>query len=484
MSNFLILTLIFNSACTNKSSGGSERTKRSSSPSDQPTEQGKQEEAPETGSPSQTAFPGQFKLATWQGPVALEQSVSAAADLAYVFFDSSDHALALWTQFGEEDDSDKRNFWSNSYSGSEWEGAKVIQADDIGSIVYSAAKFVREPGGNILAIWPGEQGMLASLYIEGTWSNPENIGPSSGVVGDKFSFEAVATANGIFYVIWAGIEAGDAKIWANRYEEGTWGTANMLPKSGHLDGMTPRIKLDQNDVPMAVWMNTEEEGGKTIWFNQYNTQAKTWSEAEHIQNKDWGSASGPPDLSFDSLNRPVAIWSEYHSGVLKVHVSSFINSNWVPATPLDIGDATAATKAKIYHDPKGNGIILWTEFDGNSYKLWANRLDAQKNVWEPAILLHQGAADSNQDHEFFFDKEGNGIALWGKSQNSQYEIWGVRFDGSWVDPELISNSGKDSYNPFLSFDSKGNAIIVWAERASEEGTFDIWSNRLKRALNQ
>ena len=92
--SFLILGLTYMTACTNNSSGGSQRTKKINDQPNQASEEGGQNEASETSSGAQSGvFPGHFKLATWQGPVALEQSLSAAADLAYVFFDSSDK---LW----------------------------------------------------------------------------------------------------------------------------------------------------------------------------------------------------------------------------------------------------------------------------------------------------------------------------------------------------------------------------------------------------
>ena len=102
--------------------------------------------------------------------------------------------------------------------------------------------------------------------------------------------------------------------------------------------------------------------------------------------------------------------------------------------------------------------------------------------WGTAELLETDNAGSTYDPQIAIDANGNAIAVWNQSDGTQYNIWANRYTAGsgWGTAELIEtlNGGYDAWDPQVAFDSNGNAIVVWAQRANAATSGrSIWANR-------
>ena len=77
---------------------------------------------------------------------------------------------------------------------------------------------------------------------------------------------------------------------------------------------------------------------------------------------------------------------------------------------------------------------------------------------------------------------GDTVAVWEQFDGEHYSIWGNsrRAHQEWGRAHLMQTSDSaHSYNPQVAINASGQAMAVWVQMDSAQGTYGIWSSRLE-----
>lgn len=357
--------------------------------------------------------------------------------------------------------------------------AQQVQSDTANlvdpKIAYSA-------DGSATAIWQ------ASFFAGRLWAN--HYSPADGwgtpsmlqtdTTTNLTNYQLVADDNGNAFVIWS---QGSASIWVSYYSSTTnsWDTPQQINGVVTDRAGGPGIALHADGTAMAVWIGTT--GTNTDVYASYYTSDAGWSAAETIDNSDGETYSVQVD--FDGSGNAIAVWTQHDGTQYSIYANRFVaGTGWGATTlaeSLDTGTADFAPSALLGVDDSGNAIVVWNQYDGTHYDLWANRYDVTDG-WQTEGILE------NSDLNIFFptlamNSSGKAIVVWAKKDASNnFSGFSSRIytpgDG-WGADEAFNYIGPDFEDLTVKMDERGNALFFWANDDNTNST--LWYNRYRSA---
>jgi hypothetical protein len=159
-------------------------------------------------------------------------------------------------------------------------------------------------------------------------------------------------------------------------------------------------------------------------------------------------------------------------------------SGWGTATMISANvDTTRASQIAI--DANGNGVAVWEQYNGTPTSvldIMANRFVAGTG-WRTARSITTDKTHDAKAPQVAFDSKGNALAVWaGTTLGST--IWSSRFAANATDwdtaaPIFPVNKFATLDAPQLAFDAKDNAYAVWTQFVSGQSLAnDIAASRL------
>jgi hypothetical protein len=367
---------------------------------------------------------------------------------------------------------------------SSWGEAELIETDNAGY-----AKFPQvavDDSGNAIAVWSQFDGtrlnILANRYYAATglWGTAELIETDEGPAGKPW---VAVDGSGNAIAVWRQSDGTLYNVWANRYDAATglWGTAELIETDDAGDaGYEPRVAVDDSGNAIAVW--SQADGGTyNIWANCYNAATGLWGEAELIE--DGAGPTSEARVGIDDSGNAIAVWSQADGGTYNIWANRYDAATglWGEAELIETGDAAGSPEVAV--DGNGNAIAVWGQSDGiASYNVWAKRYDAATGLWGEVELIETDGAGHAPYPQVAVDGGGNAIAVWQQFDGARDNIWANRYDAAsgWGEAELIatSDAGNAQY-PRVAVDGGGNAIAVW--RQSDGTLYNVWANRYDAA---
>ena len=255
-----------------------------------------------------------------------------------------------------------------------------------------------------------------------------------------------------------------------------WGTPSLLEIDDSGDAKYPEIAVDESGNGIAVW--DQSDGTRTnIWAARY-AQGVGWGPAELIENDDQGSASYP-DIAVDPMGNGVAVWSQYDGALRYIWANRYVPGNgWGVAQKIHSTPSGNGFDAHVVCDDSGNAFLIWREYPS----VFSSRYVAGIG-WTDGESLCSHDSETQSLPSIAVDAEGNAIAVW--SERAHYyslcNIWANRYviGSGWGDEVLIeTNDSGDALEPSVALDSGGNAIAVWSQISSQyPSQARIWANR-------
>jgi hypothetical protein len=215
-------------------------------------------------------------------------------------------------------------------------------------------------------------------------------------------------------------------------------------------------------------------------FSLYNTVVNN-------KNNNWGTSMliGPGNcawhqLAIDSYGNAIVIWLQWDGTHYYIWANRYTPLNgWGTAEPIETDPVGRPDSIFIYSqdygpqiamDPEGNAIVVWWQWDGIWMNIWANRYTPSEG-WETPELIETDDIGNAKYPDVAMDPNGNAIAVWilpGHIAANRYTP-----TGGWGTAEMIDTYGTDnsSLGPRVVADSESNAIAVWPSGGN------IWANR-------
>lgn len=140
-------------------------------------------------------------------------------------------------------------------------------------------------------------------------------------------------------------------------------------------------------------------------------------------------------------------------------------------------------KPQLIPDGAGGAIIIWSDFRGSEYDIYAQRVNANgRTLWADnglAVCLANGSQGSLQ-----IIPEGNGKAIisWDDPRSGSYRaIYAQRIDTTgamhWAaNGILLCSSVGNQYAPQIAVDGEGGIVITW--RDLRAGNNDVYAQRI------
>src|SRR3989304_2472137 len=166
------------------------------------------------------------------------------------------------------------------------------------------------------------------------------------------------------------VAARGSRLPARRAGGGAWGTAERIETDNAGSASAPQVAVDAAGNAVAVWH--QSDGTRTnIWANRYAVGAG-WGPAPLVETLDLGDAEYP-DVAMDAAGNALAGWYQFDGTRFDVWANRFVPSaGWGTAQRIENGADNAFGPA-LAMDRSGNGVAVFTQFDGTVFNAWANR---------------------------------------------------------------------------------------------------------------
>jgi YD repeat-containing protein len=244
------------------------------------------------------------------------------------------------------------------------------------------------------------------------------------------------------------------------------GSALRIESGSGSAGMA-KVALDASGNAMAVWYQYD---GTTynIYASDYNISTQTWGAEQLIETL--GGNVGAPQIIVDALGNAMAVWQQYDGNSYSIYANRYNASTqtWGAAQPIETNIGYAVSP-RIAVDTHGNALVVWYQNDGvsaNTYHIYANRFNADTQIWGTAQIIDTGAGPST-DPQIAFDAQGNAMVTWEQSNGTAFDIYANRYDASthtWDSAQLIEGGVGTAVSPQIAMNTLGNAVVVWSQR--------------------
>lgn len=303
----------------------------------------------------------------WGSAQLIESDNAGNAQEPQLACDSSGAVFAVWYQ----GDGVRDNIWANRYSGGSWGTAQLIESDNAGHA--RVPHVVVDASGTATAVWHQSDGLRlniwANRFVAGTWGTAQLIEADN--TGDAQDSQVAVDGSGIVTAVWKQFDGTRFNVWANRCSGGIWGTAQLIETDNLSNAHFPEVTAESNGTVTAVW---EQSDGvrSNIWANRF--QAGAWGTAQLIETLNAGDASYPHVVSDAGGNVTVAwhqsdgsrhnIWSIRHNG-----------SSWGTPQLIEFDNVGGALHARLASDGLGRITAVWFQSDGTRNSIGSNRFE-------------------------------------------------------------------------------------------------------------
>ena len=202
-----------------------------------------------------------------------------------------------------------------------------------------------------------------------------------------------------------------------------------------------------------------------------------WQVAELIETDDAGDTYNP-QIAIDNNGNAIVVWDQFDGTQYNIWANRYSpGSGWGMAELIETGNAGSASDPQIAIDADGNAIAVWHQWDGTRNNIWTNRYSPGSG-WGTVELIETDNTGSARNPQIAIAADGNAIAVWQQSDGTRNNIWANRYipGSGWGTAELIeTDDAGDASDPQIAIDADGNAIAVWYQWDGIRN--NIWTNR-------
>jgi len=320
---------------------------------------------------------------------------------------SNGNAVAVWAQ----SDGSRTDIMSNRYvSGSAWDTAELIETDNTGNTTQPQVSI--DANGNAIAVWVQNDGMrnniIANRYVSGSvWGSAELIETNNA--GDGSKPQVSVQPNGNALAVWQQSDGSRTNIWSNNYIVGTgWGTAELIESDNTDNAIDPQVSVDTNGNAMAVWL--QSDGAVfNVWSNRYENGS--WGSAELVETGD-ALESIQPQITIDTSGNTLAVWSKSNGSLFNLMSNRYTaGTGWGTPELVETNNSGSVLAPQISSDSVGNAVAVWYQSDGIRNNIWSNRY-VVGNGWGVAELVELDDVGTSLNPQVSVDNSGNAMAVW------------------------------------------------------------------------
>jgi hypothetical protein len=263
-----------------------------------------------------------------------------------------------------------------------------------------------------------------------------------------------------------------------------WVTNGVLLCNADYQQYGQRIVQDGPDGAIAVWTDYRNGSDSDIYANRIGTDGTIWGGLGGVPVCTATGNQNDPMVIANGADGTIFIWLDSRDGTQRIYAQKIDTTGTVAWTADGIDvcpDATYLSNARIAPDGVGGAIITWYEMRyGGSYDIFAQRIDLDGNlVWGSGGMDVCTYAGDQYNPEITADGSGGAIIAWW-DYRSDGDIYAQRVDADgnllWdMDGLPVCAASGSQYNPRLVAASGGGAFVTWMDaRNGYEEVFAQW----------
>ncbi len=211
----------------------------------------------------------------WGTAQLIETDNAGRARLPSLAIDGAGNALAVW----EQSDGTLSNIWANRYTmGSGWGSAQLIETDGAG-VGASEAYVGFDGSGNAMAVWTQRDAanknyLQFNRYAAGVgWGTAATLAASPAGIPGPSSARFAFDSSGTVLAVWNASDGTNNVVAFGRYTvAGGWSVISAAGGSS-AQALIPRIAVDANGDAVAVWLQNAAVAGNSgpfsVWAARY-----------------------------------------------------------------------------------------------------------------------------------------------------------------------------------------------------------------------
>jgi hypothetical protein len=251
-----------------------------------------------------------------------------------------------------------------------------------------------------------------------------------------------------------------------------WSAPTDVSPSG-VNGRGPQIALDGKGDAAAVWVGGTFGGGVVQLATRRPGEA--WS-ASATDLSATGERAFQPQVALDDKGDGVAVWSLFDGSHYRVQAASRTGTDGAWSTPSDLSlPGSDATSPQVALDGKDNAIAIWESNDGTGGIIQSAAKPAGGAWSTPSDLSHGGISP-----KIGLDGSGNAVAVWQRTDFSAgtvlVESAAKAVNGAWSTTTTLGFGA----SPEIAVDRSGDAVAVWQRyptiQAATRTPDGVWSS--------
>jgi hypothetical protein len=331
--------------------------------------------------------------------------------------------------------------------------------------------------------------VFAVSYSPSTgWSGTRTV---NSIDSPVFELKAGLDDSGRGFVMWSQFQLAPKQfelgIWANRFGNGSWGTAQLLNTTNPAADAVVNLAVMPGGDALGVWNGSGAAGSgyQSAFFSQGSL---SWGEPVRIV----------PNTSTDTIfifpNRPglaaseagaVLAWAQgdlegsglpiiYRSQILSLR---FSNGAWA-TTPVPISNPVVkslsgqeasninTSRPSVSINAQGVAAVGWRSWEDNTNAVWVNRSGAGGS-WQTPQTINGGQNGRPELVQLGIASSGNVMAAWYQSSGvTDTNVFTSRLSAAgWSAPEAMMD-----YDPsrgllahyVLATNARGDAVLTYA----------------------
>ncbi len=326
----------------------------------------------------------------------------------------------------------KGDDWTFRIADGVFNGAGVVEQSNTGDAIAPQIEIGANMDGII--VWSQSDGTRRNI-----WARPLQPGSTpdgeemieTEDLGDADAPQVAMDGDGNAIVVWSQSDGSLTNIWANRFENDSWGTAERIESDNSNNGTAPQIAISPDgSSAIAVWIQSDR-----IYANRFT--AGSWGSAAAIDANTGAPTS--PQIVFDGNNNAIAVWAQNN----RIYENRY-TATWSGAATIDDGNGTATATPQIAVDPDGDdAVVVWAQSDSTRNNIWVNTFDG--SVWAGPENIESLDGDASTP-DITMNAAGAAIAVWSQLADT---------DGSTSVTITIASPGVVSWNAHgMANDSK------------------------------
>jgi len=287
-------------------------------------------------------------------------------------------------------------------------------------------------------------------------------------------FSIAMNETGDAFVVWSQPNKKGTPLFAKQIVLGEAAQEAIMLDDGNGEALAAQMVMNPKGEGFVTW--SRHENGVTRIVGRHFDKSKEWLPLEYIQKGfEGGSAVRAAIVASGDL---IVLW-EQSDGKVRSIVSRYYTqaSGWEAPRVLSTGKGQAF-EPQIKMDRKGNAFAVWHQSDGGAYQIWRNRYVVGKG-WIGPVRMKSNDEDALHPKLAMNDR-GMAIVVWRQFDGNTYSLYASHFsEETWSRPELIESHSDEAIYPDVQMDEAGRVAVLWVQRRCVERrclSSNIWAN--------